>query len=41
MFWIIVWAATLFMADIEVEYSDGLRIKLKGWWYRLFTKPKP
>ena len=31
IFWFCFWAITLFMIDIEVEYTDGLRIKLNGW----------
>ncbi|MBL4869799.1 MAG: hypothetical protein JKX72_02470 [Robiginitomaculum sp.] len=30
--WFLVWALTLFSADISVTYSDGLKIEFKGWW---------
>ena len=31
MFWLSFYLLTLCMIDIEVNYTDGLRIKLNGW----------
>lgn len=30
--WLLVWALMLGLADIEVEYKDGLRIKINSWF---------
>ena len=43
MFWLSIWILTLCMIDIEVSYTDGLKIKLYGWpnaLIRLFQKHK-
>lgn len=32
----IIWALTLGSADIEVKFSDGLRIHFKGWGGKKF-----
>lgn len=29
--WIVIWLATLCMLEIDIKYTDGLHIKLKGW----------
>lgn len=34
IFWFSVWALTLGLLDIDVEYKDGLRIKLHSWLRR-------
>jgi hypothetical protein len=31
LFWVLVWILSLGSMGIEVEYTDGLKIKLKGW----------
>ena len=31
-FWLLIWIATLCMADIDVRYKDGLHIKFNGWY---------
>ena len=31
LFWLTVWTLSFFMMDIDVEYEDGVKIKLSGW----------
>lgn len=30
--WTTLWVVTLGVMEIDVEYSDGLHIKLHNWW---------
>lgn len=32
LFWWTIWAFSAFALTIDVEYSDGVTIHLKGWW---------
>ena len=38
LFWLIIWVLTLGIADIQVEYDDGLNIKFIGWANKLGKK---
>lgn len=40
VWWTLIYLATLGTISIEVEYTDGLRIKLIGWPEKLSKKPK-
>ncbi len=31
LFWLVAWACTLGMAEIDVRYTDGLHIQLHSW----------
>ncbi|KKM17961.1 hypothetical protein LCGC14_1670420 [marine sediment metagenome] len=39
--WLGVWLLSLGMLDIDVKYSDGLRIQLVGWPSKLADRGKP